>query len=445
MVEQRSKGSKATQRIGGERRRGKKVPIAGMSGAVGRLALSAALLVVGANLARAEEVCATVKGAGDGVTLDTVTIQKAIDACAGKGVVRLAGTARFVSAPLLLKSHTVLEIAAGTTLEGSPNHADYPEMEVFREKGLQPLLLAKDAEDITIRGGGTIDGKGESWWPNEGPRPRLIIFDHVKHVVMENVTVQNSPMWQIVPYYSEDLIFRNMKVLAPTKSKGNMLGRNTDGIDPFSSKHILIDHVLIDTGDDNVAIKSGQPGSPGPDAPSEDIHIVDCTFLHGHGLSVGSEIAGGVKHLRVERVSFNGTTQGIRIKSGRDRGNDIGDFIYKDITMQDVGIAIQITEYYGSPKGVNGSNATAAPITRLTPHFHDISIENVSVKGAKVAMEIDGLPEVPIKNVRFKNVTIEAERGATIRNAEVNSDGLIVQAKDGDAVTTGVGATGILK
>jgi polygalacturonase len=401
-----------------------------------------ALMAVVSSVATAQTVC-TVHGAGDGRTLDTAAIQKAIDDCAGKGAVRLAGVAKFVSGPLLLKSHTVLEIAAGTTLEGSQNHDDYPLMEIFRQKGRQPLLMAKDAEDITIRGGGVIDGRGESWWQNlsaENPRPRLIIFDHVKHVVMENVTVQNSPVWQIVPYYSEDLTFRNMKILAPTPD-----GHNTDGIDPFSSKHILIDHVTIDTGDDNVAIKSGQPGSAGPDDPSEDIHIVDCTFLHGHGLSVGSEVAGGVRNLRVERVTFKGTTQGIRIKSGRDRGNDVGDFVYRDITMENVGIAIQITEYYGAPKGMSGANATPEPVTRLTPHFHDITIENVKVNGAKVAMVVDGLPEAPIQSVTLKNVKIDADKGATIQQATVTSQGLVVHAKSGPPVLTGPGAKGSLK
>jgi polygalacturonase len=357
--------------------------------------------------------------------------------------VKLAGATKCLSGPLLLKSHTVLDIAAGTTLEGSQNHHDYPEMEIFREKARQPLLMAKNAEDITIRGGGVIDGRGESWWPNRSAaniRPRLIIFDHVKHVVMENVTVQNSPSWQIVPYYSEDLTFRNMKITAPTPD-----GHNTDGIDPFSSKHVLIDHVTIDTGDDNVAIKSGQPNSAGPDDPSEDIHIVDCTFLHGHGLSVGSEVAGGVKHVRAERVAFKGTTQGIRIKSGRDRGNDVGDFVYRDITMENVGIAVQITEYYGSPKGVNGGNATVEPVTRLTPHFHDITIENLKVTGARVALEVDGLPEAPIQSVTLKNVTIDADKGATIRQATVVSQGLVVHAKTGPPIMTGAGAKGSLK
>jgi len=384
-------------------------------------------------------VCAVQKyGAkGDGTTLDTMAIQQAIDACAGQGgTVRLAGAVKFISAPLVLKSHVTLEIAAGTTLEASTNHDDFPEMEQFHDKGRQSLLSALNAEDITIRGGGVIDGRGESWWPHRGPedtRPRLIVFDHCKHVLMENVTVQNSPMWQIVPYYSDDITFRNMKVLAPLPD-----GHNTDGIDPFSSKHVVIDHVLIDTGDDNVAIKSGQPGSGGPDDPTTDVTISDCTFLKGHGLSVGSEVAGGVTHLRVERVAFKGTTQGIRIKSGRDRGNDIGDFVYKDITMENVGTAIQITDYYGGGATKEGAAAVSmAPVTRLTPHMHDITIENVKVTGAKIAMDIEGLPEAPITGLHLKNVQIEATKGAKVFYADVTAEHVSVTPQSGDPITVG--------
>jgi len=383
---------------------------------------------------------------GDGVTLDTASIQKAIDDCSEGhgGIVRLAGAAKFISAPLVLKSHVTLEIAEGTTLEASTNHDDFPEIEQFHDKGRQSLLSAKDAEDITIRGGGVIDGRGESWWLHRGPgdtRPRLIVFDHCKHVLMENVTVQNSPMWQIVPYYSVDLTFRNMKVLAPLPD-----GHNTDGIDPFSSKQVVIDHVLIDTGDDNVAIKSGQPGSAGPDDPTSDVTITDCTFLKGHGLSVGSEVAGGATHLRVERVTFKGTTQGIRIKSGRDRGNDIGDFVYRDITMENVGTAIQITDYYGGGATKEGAAAVStAPVTRLTPHMHDITIENVKVTGAKVAMDIEGLPEAPIMGLHLRNVQIEAAKGAKIFYANIAAEHVVITPQSGAPVVVGPGVTGNLK
>jgi polygalacturonase len=397
------------------------------------IALGAVALLLGA--ASAETIC---RPAVTGTMPATAAIQKALDECAGKGITRLEGQALFVTGPLALPSHTILEIAPGTTLEGSSNHADYPVMEVFRQQGLQPLLLAKDAEDITIRGGGTIDGRGESWWPlaaSATSRPRLIIFDHSRHIVMENVTVKNSPSWQIVPYYSEDLVFRNMSVSAP-----NRVSHNTDGIDPFASKHILIDHVTIDTGDDNVAIKSGQPGSAGPDTPSEDIRIVDCTFLHGHGLSIGSELAGGAKNITAERISFDGTDQGIRVKSGRDRGADIGGFSFRDITMKNVGTAIMLTEYYGAPRGQNGDNAVPAALTHLTPHFHDIAFENVKIESARVGILIDGLPEAPMQSISLKNVSVAADKGATIRHATVSFDHVTVVAKEGEAFTEGTGA-----
>jgi polygalacturonase len=411
-------------------------------------AITLSFLVAQAREAVAERVCEVHKFANEsanGSKLDTTAIQNAIDRCAsnGGGVVKLAGAERFVSGPLVLKSHITLDIAAGTTLEASSNHDDYPETELFNQTARQGLLSAHDAEDITIRGGGVIDGRGESWWPDHRKpgylRPRLIVFLHCKHVLMENITVENSPMWQITPYESEDLVFRNMKFYAP-----NPASHNTDGIDPFSCKHVVIDHVTIDTGDDNVAIKSGLPGSTG-NMPSEDITITDCTFLHGHGLSIGSEVAGGVRHVRVERVQFKGTNAGVRIKSGRDRGNDISDFVYQDLTMEDVNTPIEITDYYhdGSAKGVK--QVVAATVSPLTPHIHDVTIENVRATGAAVAMEVDGLPEAPIMDLRLENVHIDAAKGATIAYADVVSRGLVIQAQTGPPVTTGAGATTSVK
>ncbi|MGD0790054.1 MAG: glycosyl hydrolase family 28 protein, partial [Terracidiphilus sp.] len=174
---------------------------------------------------------------GDGVTKDTAAIQAAIDACArqGGGTVRvLAGT--YLSAPIVLQSNIRLQLDKGVTLLGSADHADYPAKTEFRAPGLQSLVSATDASNVAITGEGVIDGAGESWWQmartvkNSGvlgtdhPRPRLVVFDHCKHVLVEGVTLQNSPMWQLVPYYSDDVTIRNIKVLAPANSP------NTDAI-----------------------------------------------------------------------------------------------------------------------------------------------------------------------------------------------------------------------
>lgn len=386
----------------------------------------------------------------DGVTKDTKAIQAAIDDCAsaGGGTVRLSG-GTFVSAPIVLKSNITLDIAKGATLFGSPDHADYPAKTEFRAPGTQSLVSATNAENITITGGGTIDGNGESWWTLARSirgsgivgavqfRPRLVVFDHCKHVRLTDVTVQNSPSWQIVPYYTDDMVIRNVRILAPQHSP------NTDAIDPFSSSNMVIDHVYADVGDDNIAIKSGIINSPGPDSPSRNITITDCEFLHGHGLSIGSELAGGAQNIHAERIHFKGTDQGIRIKANRDRGNDVGNISFKDITMEDVKTSILISEYY--PKVLPQGEVAPEPVQRLTPHFHDITIENVKSVNSPWAGVIVGLPESPVKNVVLKNVEIQAKKGMTIAYATVTGTNVNITAEEGKAITVEPNATATFK
>jgi polygalacturonase len=369
----------------------------------------------------------------DGTTKDTLALQKAIDDCArkGGGVVQLArGT--FLSGPIVLKSHITLEIDSGATLLGSQDKGDYPSMREMREDAIQPLISATNAKDVAIRGGGTIDGAGQPWWAEvyahkDSPdyvaakRPRLIFFDHSKQILIEGVTIQNSASWQVTLYYSDGVTLRNAKILAPEHSP------NTDGVDPFSSHHVAISHMTIDVGDDNVAIKSGQPGSTGPDDPSTDITVTDCTFLHGHGMSIGSEVSGGVQNVHVARVHFKGTANGVRVKSNRDRGGDIGPLDFRDVIMEDVATPVLITEYYPRIP----ERDSAQPVTRLTPHFHDISITNLSATGAKTAGFIVGLPESPITSITLSNVHISAEKGMTISDATVAAHDFTVNAASG--------------
>jgi polygalacturonase len=394
-----------------------------------------------AGVAHAAKVCDVRQyGAkGDGTTKDTAAIQKAIDACAAEkngGTVKLSG-GTFVSGPIVLKSNITLDVEKDATLLGSPDRADFPPATFARNATVQPLVSAPNAENVTIHGGGTIDGNGHIWWEyvrgvkdsgvlgNDHPRPMGVVFDHTKHVHMENVTVQNAGFWQIVPYYADDLTFRNIRILAPKSP-------NTDAIDPFSSSNIIIDHVFSSVGDDNIAIKSGAINSPGPDAPSKNILITDCTFENGHGLSIGSEIAGGAQNIHAERIHFKGTDQGIRIKANRDRGADVSNISFKDIDMVDVKTAILISEYY--PKVFPEGEVAAAPITRLTPLFHDIKIENVKATGSNTAGVIVGLPEAPVKDIVLQNVDIEAQTGMRIAYADVKFDGVTVKAAQGEAI-----------
>lgn len=389
---------------------------------------------------------------GDGVTKDTAAIQRAIDACAapskdgseaGGGTVKLSG-GTFLSGPIVLRSRITLDVEKGATLLGSPDHADYPKKMEFRAPGYQAFVGAMDAHDIVIRGGGVIDGNGASWWaearnekdagvlgsPNS--RPRGVVFDHCRNVLMENITVQNSAYWQIVPYYTQDVVIRNVTILADPHSP------NTDAIDPFSSSNVLIEHVTSDVGDDNIAIKSGMINSPGPDAPSKDIVIRDCTFKHGHGLSIGSEIAGGAQNIVAERVTFEGTAQGVRIKANRDRGADVSNIVFKDLTMKDVKTAILVSEYY--PKVYPEGEVAAAPVGRLTPKFHNIVIENVKATGSTNAGVIVGLPEAPVRAITLRNVDIQAQTGMKIAYADVTLDHVNVTAAEGQPITVGADA-----
>jgi len=239
-------------------------------------------------------------------------------------------------------------------------------------------------------------------------------------------------MWQLVPYYSDDIVIRNIKVLAPQHSP------NTDAVDPFASSNIVIDHVFADVGDDDIAIKSGPIDSPGPDDPSKNIVIRDCTFKHGHGLSIGSELSGGAQNIVAERISFEGTDNGIRVKANRDRGNNIGNFVFRDITMKDVKNSIIISEYY--PKIAPEGEVAPAPIGRLTPFFHDIVIENVTSTGSANAGAIYGLPESLVKNVVLKNVHIEANTPLRIGYAQVTATGLTVKVPEGEGIVKLAGA-----
>ena len=177
-----------------------------------------------------------------------------------------------------------------------------------------------------------------------------------------------------------------------------------------------------------MAIKSGKK-LPGREFACEDITITDCVFKHGHGLSIGSETVGGVRNLTVQRCRFEGTENGIRLKSPRGRGGRVENLVYEDITMKDVVGAITITAYY--PK-IPATDA-AQPVTAETPQFRNIRIANLKATSVKSAGVIIGLPESLARDVELDNVEISAATtGLTIRNARgVRLKNVRVTAKAG--------------
>lgn len=363
----------------------------------------------------------------DGKHDDTAAIQKAIDACAAGDRIVL-GQGVYLSGPLTLGSGDTFEVAKGATLLGTADHAAY------RDGGgrtVVPLLSAHDASDITLTGEGTIDGQGQSWWKEfraakaagrDMLRPKMIVLTDVTNLKVSQLTLQNSPMFHLVPQQSHKVVVEGVTIRAPEDSP------NTDGIDP-SGRDMLFQHLNIDVGDDNIAIKSGRDDPAHPGAATANMVIRDCTFLHGHGLSIGSETNGGVQNILAENITFRGTKTAIRVKTNREKGGVVRALAYRNIKMEDVGQAILITAYY--PRIPDQDTAQA--VGPRTPDIGEITIEHVTATGVGVAGGLYGLPERPLRDIRMVDVSIAAKTGMTVRDATATLQGKI-EAQSGPAV-----------
>jgi polygalacturonase len=367
----------------------------------------------------------------DGPTMNTQAIQKTLDACkaAGGGTVHIPpGT--FLTAPLTLCSNLNLHLDKGAVLQMTDKLSDFP----------------RSCHDISITGEGTIDGNGGAWWPRYGKapgadalphRPFLLVLKNCRRVLVRDILLQNSPMFNLVPQACRDVTIDSVRIQDPARSP------NTDGIDP-SGWNFLITHCTIDVGDDCIALKpSSRNGDlkPRPDSLScEDFTITDCTFRHGHGMSIGNPTGGGLRRMTVRDCTFDSTDAGIRMKTQRGKGNIVEDLDYENLTMKNVKVALFITDYYPSiPK--NPQDDPAQPVTDATPIFRHIHIANVTADGGAVAGRIIGLAEMPISDILLEDVHISAQKGMQIVNAKgiefVNSTvtaaaGPAVDAQDAD-------------
>jgi polygalacturonase len=366
---------------------------------------------------------------GDGKTDCTAAIQKALDACADSG-----GTVEFppgiyLSKPLTLHSKTTVQLDAGATLQASTNQVDFMKtpgdwLKAKSNGDFVPFVGGKNLTDVTFTGGGVIDGSGSAWWGEAEkarqkqpgytlPRPNLIGIDRSKNLRFENITLQNSPKFHLVPTDCEDVVVSNVTILAPE------FAANTDAIDP-SGRRMLFTRCRIDVGDDDIAIKAGKKAAAG-DFESEDITITDCTFQHGHGVSIGGETVGGVRNVTVKNCTFENTDNGIRIKSDVRRGGVVENINCSGITMTNVDPAFTFTCYYvnSSARDKNRGPANAPPLTgHNIPIFRNIRISNLTAYCPESAGNIIGLPQSCVSDVIFENVKISAATGLTIRNAK---------------------------
>lgn len=366
---------------------------------------------------------------GDGKILDTEPVQKALTACgkAGGGTVRIpAGT--YLCQPLQLGDKTTLVLEEGATLLATTRHEDFMKtpgdwLKAKSSSDFISLLSGKGLSEIAITGKGIIDGNGAVWWEEAEkarqkvsgytlPRPNLLALDHCKRVKISGIKLQNSPKFHFVPSECEDVVVEDVTVLAPAGAA------NTDGIDPSNCRKVTITRCYIDVGDDNVAIKSGRK-IPGREFACEDITVTDCTFKHGHGMSIGSETVGGIRRVRVSQCTFENTDNGLRIKSRRERGGIVEDIVYADCSLKNCNPAISIMCYYqNSTHGKFPKDDAAQPITETTPRFRNIQIRNLAGNAVGDIGAIVGLPESPVENVVLENVTLNGKQGLTIANAK---------------------------
>lgn len=246
-------------------------------------------------------------------------------------------------------------------------------------------------------------------------RPSFIRFMNAKNVLVEGLRFIGSPMWTIHLLYSENATVRD--VIIETHP-----GVHTDGIVVDSSRFVRIHGAYIDTGDDGIVIKSGKDADGRRvNRPTEDVTISNCTVHHAHGaVTIGSETSGGVRNIVASNITAVDTENGIRIKSRRGRGGVIEDLRFDNWTMRHVGEGIVVTSYYM----MEGEAAPRdEPLSERTPIFRNIAISHITIDGAKTAIEIEGLPEMPITALRLTDIIATAQVGLTARK----TDGLEVR------------------
>lgn len=369
---------------------------------------------------------------GDGIADDTAAIQTAILSCPKDSRVYIPeGIYRIRN--LFLKSDLVLEIGEGAVLKGFQEREAFPILpgrtESFDGTGeyilgtwegnplpsMASLINGIHVENVVICGKGTIDGGGnfETWWVdgiNSYPpyRPKMMFFSHCRNITVQGIRVQNSPCWNLHPYFSEKIRVYGITLQSPDRS------HNTDGIDPESCRDVEIAGVFFSVGDDCIAIKSGKIYMGKTyQRPSREIRIRQCLMEKGHGaVTIGSEIAGGVLDVSVTKCLFRDTDRGLRIKTRRGRGKDsvVDGISFDTVVMDQVKAPFVVNSFYFcDPDGRSDYVASqeALPVDDRTPQIKKLMFSHIICRNAHYTGAcIYGLPEQKVEEVVMNEVYI---------------------------------------
>ncbi|MBR1820986.1 MAG: glycoside hydrolase family 28 protein [Clostridia bacterium] len=381
---------------------------------------------------------------GDGVHDDTAALQAAILCCPAGGRVLIERGA-YRTGPLFLKSHITVELKGDAELRLATDRARFPILPGMTpaENAAGEVLLGSwegnpldcfaaalngiGVEDVRLIGEGLIDGRAQygDWWLDPKAkrgafRGRLLYLRDCRDITVQGLRFRNSPSWNLHPAFSENLTFINIGVDAPADSP------NTDGFDPESCRNVRVYGARFSVGDDCVAIKSGKlyMGKKYR-RPCEDIDIAYCAMLRGHGgVTIGSEMSGGVRNVRVRRCLMRGNDRGLRIKTRRGRGDSgvIDDIRFEDVRMEGVRAPLVVNcLYFCDPDGHAEwvQSREPRPADGTTPTVGEVRFERVRATDCEVcAAYLLGLPERPVAGVTLRDCEFAfAAEGDSMRPA----------------------------
>ena len=390
---------------------------------------------------------------GDGKTVDTVAIQKAIDAASRAGGVIVFAAGTYLTGSLFLKSGTTLRVDKGVEIRGIQQQSAYPSLPT-RVAGIEmdwpaALINVYEQSDVKIVGEGVIDGDGKLWWDRywklradydtkglrwaadyDCQRPRLIQIYKSSNVEVRSLTLKRSGFWTVHICYSIKVAVDGITI------RNNLGGRgpSTDGIDVDSSSQVLVQNSDIECNDDAVVLKAGRDADGlRVNRPTENVIIRDNTVRAGTaGVTFGSETSGGIRHVEAYRIHVMPSVPiGIFFKSARTRGGTVEDISIHDMDMHGVTTAIRIEynwnpsySYAKIPAGLTNIpaywRALAQPVSseKTLPHLRNVRIADIHATGSTDAFLVSAYADAPLRDLTFTNIDIEAQRGGTIQNAE---------------------------
>jgi polygalacturonase len=359
---------------------------------------------------------------------NSVAFAKAIEAVPEGGTLRVpAGI--YPTRPLFLKGNMTLLLEEGAVLAAIGDRTNWPILparddmnrvlgswEGLPEPCYAAPVTAIDCDGLIITGRGTIDAGGDrgDWWEwpkstrNGARRPRSVHLLYGLNVQLSGITIQNSPSWTLHPFQCDGLHVSNVHIINPHNSP------NTDGLDPESCLNTEIIATHFTVGDDCIAIKAGKradDGSADHLADTRGVLISHCRMERGHGaVVIGSEMSGNITDVTISHCEFDETDRGLRLKTRRGRGGEIGDIKMSDVTMQNVPTPLAINAFYfcdADGKSDWVQSRDPAPVNEGTPAIRDITCRNVTAFGVETAAAaILGLPEAPVKNVTINDFRV---------------------------------------